>query len=187
MNLEEITQVIKHRLTSWKLNFYDIGKDLVYVKEKKLYMGKHDTFKEYVEETFELNIKQAQRFMKIVTTVEQRSDILTLGVTKLTQIAYLPEEEREEIIQLVKEKKINREEVSKRIERFKHYSGKPPSYSESKEETIYKLIRQGQEILKLGSSYKKSIENWITEANKYKNKEISELKTKLKKHLESLC
>ncbi len=181
MNLTEHTQIIKHREKSIQLSFWDIGKDLKYIKEKSIFLEKYQNFEDYVVENFTFSLRHAERMMKVATEYERQA-VIDVGLTKMYLILQVPEEHRDEIIQEVEEKGLTTKELSKKVKRFKDKSGTP---AEHKGDMVFKLVRQFNIIeshyngnIEFTKDLKEEIGNWIASAEKYSfNEQISKFLT----------
>jgi hypothetical protein len=63
---EELVKVVRDGLNK----FIEVGMALVELREKKLYRNTHQTFEEFVNDTFSIGIRYAQMLMKGTKTVE---------------------------------------------------------------------------------------------------------------------
>jgi len=204
----EVTESIKHKIKDVHWNIWDIGKDLAYAKEKKLYSLHYGTFEGYIKKEFDMSIRHAERFMKITTTFERQA-VTDVGIAKLYMLTSVPTEKHIEIIRKIEKRDMNRKELEEEIKRIKDRIGVEPHYSSDPAEHQLKLIRQWNEVqahleafpvaikqLKevyeqeeqnLKSDLKSEVANWLEAAKKYVfNEEILERVEKGKKAMEGL-
>ncbi len=184
MELKEYTSVIQTREKAIQLSFWDIGRDLVYIKEKSLYKAKYGTLTHYIEDNFTFSAKHAAKMMKVATEYEKQALPGELGLTKLYLLLQVPEEKREELIEIVKEEGMSRENLSKEVKGLKHSTGKQPHYSNDPNEHILKLKRQFESLIQAKEGLQEAIERWITAASQFNDTELNELIKIAKKLLE---
>lgn len=98
-NLSQIELEIKHHQKIAGESIWEIGRRLNHVKENDL---AHGQFGEWVEKQG-IKIREAQRFMKIAKEVQNTTTLSHLGATALYLIATLPEEEKQEQIEKIKQ------------------------------------------------------------------------------------
>jgi len=161
MNLKDRTAVIIHRVKSIKLNYWDLGSDLLYIYQNKLYKQEHSSMEEYVEnhkEDFGFGYRQAQKYIVIAQELKRDEVSSSIPIEKLQLLARIPEESRDEIIKLVEEedKSVDTKDLSREIKRFKGQVGTKPAYPDQAEQE-YKLIREGELILQIRRINKNSI------------------------------
>ena len=174
MNLSEITQIIKHRQDSIQLNFWDIGNDLVSVKEKKLYLDKYKTFEEWIEDNFSFTPSYASKFMKVAIEFDRTNFPREIGLTKLYLITFVPEEKRDEIIGKVENKQIKtREDIEQEVKRMK--SGTLPYYSDDPEEHKLKLAREGNNLINEINGYRDSLKSTLEHYKSLKESLLAEI------------
>ena len=99
--LDELTTIIKHRENSIKTSVFDIGKDLLYIKEKSLFKAKYESLKDYIEDNFSFTMRQAEKFMSVTTKFGGRGELSSLGITKLYLLTQVPDEHFDEIVEKV--------------------------------------------------------------------------------------
>ena len=171
MNLEEYTSIINHRIKALKLGFYDLGRDLALIQEKQLYVGKYNSLKAYVEAEIDTTYDHVIKIIGI-TKKYSRTVAETVGFTKLLLIAQVPEQKREEMLELVQDTKINRTQLASEVKRLKSYEF---NYSSQEENILclkrqyYKLKTQLEAQTSLKSDLISSLNVWLAEAKKYKN------------------
>ncbi len=181
-NLEESTQVIKIREKTIQLSFWDIGRDLLQIKESKTYKAKYASMDSFMESEFTFSPRHGWRMMKVADQYKDRADIESVGLTNLYLLLQVPEEQRNEILELVEDKKINQKTLVKQVKRFKSQSGAKPHYSDNKEEHVLKLIRQFEGLKLQHDSYqdikkdlKESFKSWIEPSRKITDERIKKL------------
>lgn len=190
MNLKERTIVIIQRVKSIKLNYWDLGNDLLFIYEHELFKQEgHTSMEEYVEnhkmnEEFSFGYRQAQKYMTIAKELKRDEVSSGIPIGHLQLIAQVPEEQREELLKEVEDREINREQLVKRITRMKEATSSEPANSEEQGfrlirqwETIEIHIEEGLEaISKLNKGIKDEITSWIASAEKYplKNETLNE-------------
>lgn len=192
--LDERTALIKHHEKAVQNNVFSIGKELLYIQDKSLWKGKYPSLKGYIEDNFTFSDRQARKFMNVTTRFGYKSELSSLGITKLYILTQVPDEHIEEVIKRVTDR-VNPpiSVIEQEISRFKHHSGSKPHYSDDPKEHITKLIRQFSEIEALSDSHnfikselKDSLLAWINSAEKYEDSELDKLKTKANEKLDKL-
>ena len=170
--LKDYTSMIKHRSKSIELSFWDIGKDLAYIQEKSLYKSKYGSLKDYIESNFSFSYDHARKMIS-VTKEYSRPVAETIGITKLYLLLQVPHQHRDEIIEMIEEKKLDREGLRKTVKRFKSQSGSTPHYSDKPEEHKLRLIRQFNEIrthyeefIDFKQDLTEELNNWLKSAKK---------------------
>ena len=134
----------------WIGNWLKLGKILTEIH--RLYKTKYNTFEECIEENFSFDRSYAYKFMKIYEKygddVERFHKLKQYGIKFLITTCYVKDEHVDMIIKKISpEKKLNKEELQKEINRMKDQAGTIPYYSDDPEEHKLKLIRQGQDII----------------------------------------
>ena len=91
-NLQQIELEIQHHKNIAGQSIWEIGRRLNHVKENDL---THGQFVDWVENNIDLDIREAQRFMRVSKEIPKTDTWSHLGNRALYLIATLPEEERE--------------------------------------------------------------------------------------------
>jgi len=189
IDLNELTAIIKQRAASIQLSFWDIGKDLNFIQEKKIFKEKHKSLKDYIEGNFSFSYDHARKMM-FVTGKYSRVVAETIGITKLYLLLQVPETYRDEVIELVKDKKIDREGLRKQVKRFKGQSGSKPSYSSNKEEHLYSLKRQFSTLCEQHTDVIQDLNDswnsWISQTLKHSDNELKQMRLKALEKLEEI-
>ena len=182
MNLTEMTNIIKQREKSIQLTFWDIGSDLLKIKNYKLYTPEYDTMDDYMKDNFTFSPQQGWKFMKLVDEIKDRTRVERVGFEKMYLLLQIPEQQRDEIIEEVEEAGMSRKQLAVRVKRLKSTAGTPPHYEHNQTEAIRKLIRQ---FVELSIQFKSYIEiktdlttgfaNWIVSAKKQDSVELTKL------------
>jgi hypothetical protein len=163
--LEQYTNIIKHREKSIKLNFWDIGRDLAYIKEKSLYKERYESFKAYVEGNFTFTPNHADKMIRVATEYGRQDLTVSIGLSKLYLLLQVPQEHREEILEMVEDKKITRNELQTQVKRFKSQAGEVRTKQD--EEEKLGLLRQFDSMKQICDDVRVSWEKWISKAYKY--------------------
>jgi len=172
MELQDMTRVIQVREKAISLSFWDIGRDLAKIKDEHLHTVKYDTFNEYIEDNFKFSTRHANRMIAVAN--EYKKDTVSqIGLSKLYILLQVPEEEREEIIELVEETGMGRDELAKKVKRFKSQAG--VRTTDQAEEHTLKLKRQFEVLedqyinyIAIREDLKVGLNNWLDEAKKSK-------------------
>lgn len=98
-NLSQIELEISHHKQIAGQSIWEIGRRLNHVKENDL---THGQFINWVENQG-IHIREAQRMMKVASELPNTTTLSHLGTTALHLIATLPEEEKQEQIQRIKD------------------------------------------------------------------------------------
>jgi len=175
---ELLTKEIKQRESNIVLGFVDIGRALLKLREKSLYKANYGCFEAYVDNEFSFGHAQAFKFIKIAQAyplLESDSKVTKeLGITKLYLLSFVPELERKEIFEEIKETpRVSVKELKNKIKRFD--STQVECHSKvTKEDSFLKLQRQGylilDEVKELKSAYnliKCKTKDWYDETEKY--------------------
>jgi len=187
MDLKDRTTIIQQREKSIHLSFWDIGNDLAYIREKRIYKEKYDTFEKYIDDNFKFSMRHANR-MIAVSSEYNKDTVSQIGLSKLYLILSVPEDYQDEIIKQVETKDIRtREDLSREVKRFKGQVGERPAHSKDQSEFEYKLVREGEGILQIKHDLIESIAKWMTATKPLSNDTIDDLRTQLKELLDRLC
>ena len=176
--LKERTQVIIRSIKATKSGIWNVAKELNEINENKLFKEEgHTSMEEYVEnhkDEFGFGYRQAQKY--ITTVRELKIDELgSLSLSDLLVITQLPKERKYEIIEEIKENKIDEEETMKKARSLKFGAGGITYYTTDPKEFVLKLIRQGKDLIQAKIDLGIAIENWIVSAKKQDNHEIKEI------------
>ncbi len=185
MELNEYTSILRQRIKTLKISFWDIGMDLREIQEKGVYKQGYGSMKDYITENVDMSYDHALK-MIAVTKGYSRTVAATVDFTKLYLLLQVPEAKREELIEIVKEEGMSRENLSKEVKGLKHSAGKQPHYSNDPNEHILKLKRQFESLIQVKEGLQEAIERWITAASQFNDTELNELIKIAKKLLEGM-
>lgn len=184
--LKDYTTIIKTREKTIQLSFWDIGNDLLRIKNNKLYIDKYSNMEAYVSENFTFSPRHAWRMMAVADRYDKTA-VTSVGLEKMYLLLQVPDQHRDEIIEMVEEEKLDLEGLKKTVKRFKTQAGSVPHYSDKPEEHKSRLTRQFNEIRTHFEGYKEfkediieEIHNWLKSAKKTDLKEIKEAEQMLK-------
>ncbi|MAG76405.1 MAG: hypothetical protein CL811_06545 [Colwelliaceae bacterium] len=190
MIIDEMTKIIQQREKSIALSFFDIGKDLIYIRDKKLYLKNYKTFKDYIEDNFKFSKRSAEKYMAVTTRFQSRNEAASLGIEKLYILTQIQEEKSFELLEEAQETHIPRDKLIQRVNRMKSQAGEPPRYSDDRDEHDLKLIRQFQSLeiqfeewSKVGENLSIALQNWKNEAVQTASPDVQKL---IKKTLEMI-
>lgn len=191
--LVEKTKLIKSYSKAIKINFLDIGKVLIEIRDKELWKEKYKGFTKYlISEDFEFSRRMAYNLMDVYIEFGNVQTLHKLGISKLIQLTYVPDKEtREELIEKAKDlpydefkeevKKVKEEDLYKQIKR-KSQREDSDLYTEN-DDPLAKCKRQAQSILqdiqRLSypiNNMETRLQNWVKFSKKFKDKEINKLK-----------
>ena len=177
--LDEYIQRIKHRENTIKTSVFDIGRELLYIKQERLYLGRYGTFKECIDDNFSFSIRQAEKFMSVANKFKEQSQLSSIGITKLYLLTQVPEESFDEVLEEVKENpKISVETVKKKVKLMMSAVGNSKE-PESKHLTLkrqFNIIRsQFEDHITMKQDLKKSLNNWIEQAASIDDSDIQNL------------
>ena len=147
-SLSEATNLIKHYEKTFILNVLDIGKVLVQITEERLYKERYGTFEDYMKgNDFSFSESHAYNFMDIYRkygqNLQRLEKIKELGGMRLLIASIKVENEYvDHVLEQVEDKKIDKKEAIKIMNRMKTRAGKEPHYSSKPEEHQAKLRRQ---------------------------------------------
>ena len=185
--LQDYTTIIKTREKTIQLSFWDIGNDLLKIKNNKLYSNKYANMEAYIDDNFTFSPRHAWRMMAVANQFKDKTDAASVGLEKMYLLLQIPKQHRDEIIEMVEDKKIDREGIIKKVKRFKSQSGSTPHYSDKPEEQKARLTRQFNEIREHFEGFKEykedlieSLNNWLKSAKKTDLKEIAEAENMIK-------
>lgn len=118
----ELTSRINANAAVAAQTLVSIGRDLKTMRDEKLYteFGCVD-FDEYCEKHTQVKKRQAYNFVRCFEKYGERlSELSGLGITKLTLMSALEDEEREELIASGEAESLSTRELEKRIEEYKN-------------------------------------------------------------------
>jgi len=147
-SLSEATNLIKHYEKTFILNVLDIGKVLVQITEEKLYKQAYGTFEDYMKgNDFSFSESHAYNFMDIYRkygqNLQRLEKIKELGGMRLLIASIKVENEYvDHVLEQIENKKIDKNEAVKIVNRMRSRAGKESHYSDSKSEHKLKLRRQ---------------------------------------------
>lgn len=187
MNLEDYTTIIKQRENTIKLSFWDIGNDLLAVKESGKYLAKYANMDDYMLNSFSFSPARGWKCMKLAKEIKNRTIAAKVGFEKLYLLLQVPEEHREELLELVQTRQINREQLSREVKRLKNYETKGEDQILCLERQYYKLKSQLEAQKELTKDIEESLNSWLRDAKKYKtNTKIREFINDLELDLNTL-
>ena len=185
--IKDLDNIIIHRAQTVVKTFLQLGKNLNELKE--LCIQAKVSFEAHIkekEEEFGFGIRQAQKYMQVYDKFGLETNLSSLGITKLYLLTYVPDEQIDEIIELVQDKKIDREELSRKVKRAVEQIGNT-SRSDDPELTLKRqietLFEEYEDVIK---DFKESFANWIKTAEKYDDPELKTMKQKANEILERL-
>ena len=164
------------------MSFWDIGKDLLQIKENKLYKEQYNNMDQYMLENFTFCPAQGWKFMKLSQEIKDRTLAAKVGFEKMYLLLQIPDQHKDEILEQVEDNTLDREGLKKEVKRLKNQAGSKPHYSDSSEEHCLRLIRQFEAIRKDSERFKEiqkdlhdSIDNWLKSAKKHQDERIVKL------------
>lgn len=155
-NLKQVELEINHYKNIAGQSIWEIGRRLDHVKTNDL---THGEFKQWVEEKLGINIRTAQRFMKVSKELPNTTTLSHLGETALYLIATLPEEAREEEHvtadgetktpdeMTVRELQELKKKLNQKNEQIKEQQRVIEHYATKKPEVVEKIVEVEKEVV----------------------------------------
>jgi len=176
--LGERIAIIKHKEKGIKQNVFDIGKELIWIRDNSAWKGTYDTFRALIDANFTFSLRQGERFMAVTAKFGKHSDFKSLGITKLYLLTQVPDEHFDEVLEKVEKEKLTTTDIIKEVKRFQHQAGGQPRYSNDPDEHKLKLLREWPSIKEMRENIQVSLDKWIEQANKFsQDPEISKCLT----------
>ena len=114
LKLEEYTKQIKEKEKQIVLNFVDIGKQLKEVRDKQIYKEKFNNWEDYIKDNFSFSKRNADNMIRVFEVFGKTSS--QIGFWKCLELAKLPEEQRQELMQENNVEDMSVREVSEVVE-----------------------------------------------------------------------
>lgn len=147
-------------------SIWEIGRRLNHVKTESLM---HGQFQDWVEKNLDMNIRTAQRFMKISNELPKTTALSHLGVTALELIAALPGEEREKKHEVTDgETKAPDEMTVRELQELKKRLQEKDTVIEKKDDVIKQVLDNSNRFQKSAIELQKENERLKTQEPKIK-------------------
>ena len=168
-----------------------LSKNLKVMRDEKLYIEADcETFEDYAEKICGLKRSQAYKYIQVLEQLGEEfvHSSGQIGITKLTMLSSLPEEERQAVIETVNiedssvtELKNKIEEITKKSDKEKeNFKNKEQSYKYSIAELENELTKLKDELTKKSTRVDK-LEDDKKVSSSGQNEELQKLKEKIKK------
>lgn len=168
-----------------------LSKNLKVMRDEKLYLEADcETFEDYAEKICGLKRSQAYKYIQVLEQLGEEfvHSSGQIGITKLTMLSSLPEEERQAVIETVNiedssvtELKNKIEEITKKSDKEKeNFKNKEQSYKYSIAELENELTKLKDELTKKSTRVDK-LEDDKKVSSSGQNEELQKLKEKIKK------
>jgi hypothetical protein len=84
--------------------FQDVGQALLAIRENRLYLAEHETFADYCRERWGFNDSRARQLIAAAKTAETVTNVTLPNEAVAREVAKVPEEQREAVIEWATEK-----------------------------------------------------------------------------------
>lgn len=156
-----------------------VGRDLKNMRDEKLYTELGcETFEEYCDERTPIKQRQAYNFIKCYEKYGERLEELSdIGITKLTLMSALDDEDREELIESGEAAELSTRELEKRIKELQNKNEQLTLEldEKTKEESASEVLKQQIERLNTELEAKNAIEKQQKERMESLEKQNEEL------------
>ena len=156
-----------------------VGRDLKNMRDEKLYTELGcDTFEEYCDERTPIKQRQAYNFIKCYEKYgEQLEELSDIGITKLTLMSALDDEDSAELIESGEAAKLSTRELEKRIKELQNKNEQLTLEldEKSKEESAAEVLKQQIERLNTELEAAKAVQNQQKERADLLEKQNEEL------------
>lgn len=156
-----------------------VGRDLKNMRDEKLYTELGcETFEEYCDERTPIKQRQAYNFIKCYEKYgEQLEELSDIGITKLTLMSALDDEDRKELIESGEAAELSTRELEKRIKELQNKNEQLTLEldEKSKEEKAAEVLKQQIERLNTELEAKNAIEKQQKERMESLEKQNEEL------------
>ncbi len=168
-----------------------LSKNLKVMRDEKLYLEADcETFEDYAEKICGLKRSQAYKYIQVLEQLGEEfvHSSGQIGITKLTLLSSLPEEERQKVIETVNVEDSSVIELRNKIEEITNKSNKEKENFKNKEQSYkYSIAELENELTKLKDELTKKstrvdkLEDDKKVSSSGQNEELQKLKEKIKK------
>lgn len=156
-----------------------IGRDLKEMRDEKLYLKLGcETFEDYCDKKTPIKLRQAYNFIKCYEKYGERlSELSNIGITKLTLMSALDDEDSEQLIESGEAAKLSTRELEKRIKELQNKNEQLTLEldEKTKEENAAEVLKQQIERLNTELEAAKAVQNQQKERADLLEKQNEEL------------
>ena len=156
-----------------------IGRDLKEMRDEKLYLKLGcETFEDYCDKKTPIKLRQAYNFIKCYEKYGERlSELSNIGITKLTLMSALDDEDSEQLIESGEAEELSTRELEKRIKELQNKNEQLTLEldEKSKEESAAEVLKQQIERLNTELEAAKAVQNQQKERADLLEKQNEEL------------